>query len=369
MSQFENLLIKRHDVARSWKSKDKPVIGWSCSYTPEEIIYAAGGLPVMVYGDTENTTLADTYLPTNTCSFVRGCLNTVLKGDYDYLDGFITAGSCDNRNKIFDMWKYYAEIPFLYFFNTPHTRYEEAQETFYEEILRLKASYENFLGKTISDDSLKKAIQDYNMNRVLLKRVYDLRKKGPPLISGVEALEIVLSSMLIPKMEHNKLLEQLLAKIPNRTDLPKDGVRLLISGSVMDTTALIRTVEEMGGRVVIDDLCIGSRYFWDLVNTDDDPLRAIAQRYLNKVPSSFVFGNDKGFEHTIELAEQYDVEAVIIFVLKFCDPHMFDGPQLIEEFEALGFPALYLEWDHSLSGVAQLTTRIEAFLEMVRGIE
>ena len=65
----------------------------------------------------------------------------------------------------------------------------------------------------------------------------------------------------------------------------------------------------------------------------------------------------------------WSIEAAIIFVLKFCDTHLFDAPQLTEELKALGLPVLHLEWEHSLSGLAQLKTRVEAFIEMVGGVE
>jgi benzoyl-CoA reductase subunit C len=146
-------------------------------------------------------------------------------------------------------------------------------------------------------------------------------------------------------------------------------VRLLVSGSVMDNTELLKIVEALGGSVVADDWCTGSRYFWNLVGSNSDPLRAIAERYLNKIPSSFMLDQREKFRHTLEMARRFDVEAAIIFVLKFCDTHMFDAPQLMEELKTLGLPVLYLEWEHSLSGLAQLKTRIEAFIEMVTGVE
>ena len=369
LSAFRNLLLTRHDLAKSWKTKGKRVIGWSCTYTPEELIHAVNGLPVMVFGDVEITKLADVYLPINACSFPRSCFNSALKGDYNYLDGFVASSSCDNRDKIFDMWRYHVKIPYIRFINTPHTRTEGAHKVFYEEILRFKASLEKAFGKTISHAALKNAIHVYNENRLLLKKVYDLRRKEPPLISGVEALEIVLSSMVTSKEEHNKLLSRLLAEVSNRADLPVGGVRLLVSGSVMDNSELLKIVEAVGGSVVADDWCMGSRYFWDLVDSDSDPLRAIAKRYLDKIPSSFMFEREERFGHTVEMAKQFDVEGAIIFVLKFCDTHMFDAPQLVEELKAMGLPVLYLEWEHSLSGLAQLKTRIEAFIEMVGGVE
>ncbi len=365
---FRTLLSIKHDVARTWQAKGKHLVGWSCAYTPEELIYAANSIPIMVSGSLEPSKHADVYLPINTCSFVRSCFDSALKGDYEYLDGLVISNSCDNRNKIFDLWKHHVKIPYVHFINTPHTRTEGTHNFFYDEILRFKTSLQVTFGEKLSDTTLKNAIRIFNENRLLLKKVYDLRMKDPPLISGAEALEIVLSSMVTSKEEHNLLLKRLLAGASNRADPPKGGVRLLVSGSVMDNSKPIRIIEAMGGSVVADDWCTGSKYFWDLVSSHGDPLRAIAKRYLDKVPSSFMLEPGTNFSHTIEMAERFDVEAVIVFALKFCDTHMFDAPQLVKEFEARDLPILYLEWEHSLSGSAQLKTRIEAFLEMVKGV-
>ena len=174
--------------------------------------------------------------------------------------------------------------------------------------------------------------------------------------------------MLTSKEEHNKLLRHLLSQIENRVDTPKKGIRLLVSGSVMDNTEMMKTIEGTGANVVADDLCTGSRYFWDLANPTTDPLRAIANRYMNKIPCPFTVHSEDRFKHTLAMAKQYEVEGAVIFVLKFCDTHLFDAPILMEELKAQGLPVLYLEWEHAMSGIAGLKTRIEAFIEMVSGV-
>ena len=370
LQKFHNLLLNKHANAMRWKhTKNRPILGWTCTYTPEEIIYAADALPAMVMGDLGTTMLVDAYLPSNSCSFARSCFNAVLRGDYDYLDGYVESNSCDNRGKIFDMWTHQNRIPNTYFINTPHTDTEKAHQFFYDEVVKFREWLENTFGKPISNQALAKAIEVYNTNRHLLKETYDLRKKNPPLITGTEALEVSLSSTVTPKEEHNKLLTQLLQDMLNRSDLPKAGVRLLVTGSVMDNTELIRTIESVGGIVVADDWCTGSRYFWNQVDNNTEPLHAIARRYLDKIPSSFMYSHEARFTHVLEMARNFDAEAAIIFVLKFCDTHMFDAPLLRDELKAAGLPILYLEWEHSMSGIAGLKTRIEAFIEMVGGVK
>jgi len=369
LQPFRNSLSNRHEIAKEWKSRNRPVVGWTCTYTPEEVIYAVDALPVMVWGTLGDTKLADAYMPSNSCSFARSCFNAALRGDYDYLDGFVESNSCDNRGKTYDMWVNYSKIPNIYFINTPHTNTEKAHRFFYEEVVRFKEWLERTFKKEISDDLLKGAMRVYNENRALLKRIYELKMKKPPLILGSEFLEIALSSLVMPKLEHNQLLSRFLAEVENRSDLPREGVRLLVAGSVMDNTELVRLIESVGGSVVADDWCTGSRYFWNLVDEDSDPLKAIAKRCLDKVPSSFMYGREERFRHAAELAKRFDVDAAIMFVIKYCDTHMFDAPLLRDELKAMGLPVLYLEWEHSMSGFAGLKTRIEAFIEMVGGVK
>lgn len=368
LQSFRNMLSKRHSIAGNWKSQNKPVIGWNSTYTPEEIIHATNALPVRIVGSMKTTTLADAYLPRNACSFARSTFDLALRSDYAYLDGLVTSNSCDNFTKTYDLWRYHAKIPYFHFINTPHTNTPKAHEFFHQEIIRFKESLEETFKTIITNKTIQRTIQLYNENRNLLKKVYDLRRKDPPLISGAEALEIVLSSMLIPKKEHNKLLKQLLKEIENRSDPPKPGVRLLITGSMMDITDLLNIIETVGGIAVTDDLCTGTRYFWNLVRADKDPIKAISKRYLNKIPSPSRYHHQERFNHIKNMIKQYNVEAVINFLLKFCDTHMFDAPLLTEELKNQGIPVLNLEWEHTRSGIAPIKTRIEAFIETIKGV-
>lgn len=365
LKSIKNILAIRKEAVKKWKSQYK-IVGWDCSYTPEEIIYAANALPIRVFASLEATKLADAYCPRNMCSFARSCFDLALKGEYDFLDAFVVSKSCDTREKMYDFWKHYIKIPNYYFINTPHTKTEEALSFFYDEITRFKKWLEKTFKTTVSNESLRNAIKIYNENRTLLKKLYNLRRKEPPLLSGSEALEIVLSSMIMPKNEHNQVLKHLLANIGNREESPRSGVRILVSGSAMDNAELFKLVESLGGNVVADDLSTGTRYFWNLVQEDEEPLMAIAKRYLDKVPCPFMYHSEERFSHILDLVKNFNVEAVILFVLKFCDTHLFDAPILAEKLKNSGIPVLYLEWDYSMSGIAQLKTRIEAFLEMIR---
>lgn len=368
LKEFERIYRNRFEEARK---KDKPVVGWICTQVPEEIIYAANALPFRVLGTMEFGPEVDPYLEICVCPFVRSYISLAVRKEYDFLDGLVVGHTCDITRRSYDLWGYVTKTPFTYFINTPHTYgSEEANKFYLKEIKLFKEGLESFFGRHISDKSLRQAIEVYNKNRDLLKKTYELRREHPPLISGIEALEIVISSMSIPKDEHNKLLCQLLKEVPDR-EVPK-GPRIFVSGSIVDHTNLIELIEECGGNVVCDDLCTGARYFWNLVEPNADPLSAIAKRYMNKIPCGFMIPPDGQYvledkhDFVMGMVKKYDVNGVIINTHKYCDPYMFEAPILTEKLQERDIPSLSLEHDHTRGGIEHLRTRVEAFIEMLR---
>ena len=141
---------------------------------------------------------------------------------------------------------------------------------------------EEWLGKTISTEDLDKAIRIYNTNRWLLTELYELRKGEEPPISGAEVMQVVLAGMFMDKAEHNQMLEQLLKELKGRKIDTEGKVRLMLVGTENDDTQVVEMIEDLGGIVVIDDHCTGSRYFWNEVIPQEDRLSAITGRLMDK---------------------------------------------------------------------------------------
>jgi len=88
-----------------WKEQGKKVIGFMCSYVPEEVIYAAGMLPFRVRATgCTRMTRGDALMSNFTCSFARSCLEFALDGTYDFLDGLIGLDSCAQIHRLYDNW-------------------------------------------------------------------------------------------------------------------------------------------------------------------------------------------------------------------------------------------------------------------------
>jgi benzoyl-CoA reductase subunit C len=247
-----------------------------------------------------------------------------------------------------------------------HVQSPQAVPYLTEELKVFKKAVEELTGKEITEDDLNQGIEIMNTNRRLLQQVYELRKQPNPPLTGLEAMLMVVSSQMVDKREHNKALEELLQKLPSRS-LPEPGERLMILGSEDDDTEFIKMVEDLGSRIVIDEHCTGTRYFYEEVKTNGDALGSIAERYVNRIPCpSKDWPERTRVDHIVKLAKEYDIQGAIVMQMKFCDPHELDTPAIKEALEnKVGVPTIFLEFDVTVP-IGQFKTRVEAFLEIIR---
>ncbi len=358
----------RHDYARSWKERTGGrVLGYFCTYVPEEIVYAAGILPVRIMGSHEPQDVTEPYLYGGFCPFCRDCLAQGLLGRYEYVEGVAIARSCVHIYQTFDSWQRHLPVSYSHYLSMPsRVTIPSAPGYLRAELVQFQRSLEEWTGAPIPDESLDRAIDIYNTNRRLMREIYELRRGDSPPISGTQAMEMVLSGMFMDKEEHNGLLQELLAQLPGPGGNGSVGTRIMVLGSENDDTEVIRLIESLGGRVVIDDHCSGSRYFWGEVVPGEDRLAALAARYLEKPPCPQKDLVERHrLEHILRLAQEYRVEAAVLIHEKFCDPHEFDNPAIESMFRERGIPCLTLELDTTVPA-GQFRTRLEAFLEMLQ---
>jgi benzoyl-CoA reductase subunit C len=366
-SFFRDVATDRHRHAQVF-AKSRKLMGYFCDFVPEELLDAADFVPVRVLGTRKPVSLADKYLQSNVCSFARSCLELALDGTYRYLSGVVIPHSCDVITKMNDLWSYRLDYPdFCEYLWYPHkVRDATAREAFVEEIRRLKNRIEEFTDRPISDAALKESIVRHNESRRLLKQLYELRKAASPAVTGTEALCVTLSSLLVPKDEHSLRLQELLEALPQRAQ-EKPRPRILLSAAVLDDFELVEAIEGLGGLVVADDSCTGIRSFWGETAEDGDPIESIADRYLRKIPCPRSFDSASRTDFLMQNIRDYSADGVIMYILRCCDAHLFQLPDLQQKLKAAGVPVLYLQGDHSTSIAEETRNRIAAFIEMLGG--
>lgn len=334
-----------------------------CTYVPEEVVYAAGFLPVRIVGSHEADSVTAPFLFNMFCSHCRDILAQGLLGKYDYLKGVLHATCCEKIRNAFDSWGRHISGMKMYYLYMPQLiRNRGTISTFTREIRRLKEQLELDWGINISHLQLENSISVYNENRYLMRQVYELMKEEKPRIQGEELFSMVLAGQVMDKIEHSNLIREFLEVVETRKGV--SAIRTMIVGQT-DNIRLIRLLDSMGAGVVVDESCFGIRYFWNNVSNEDDQLAAIARRYVQRPPCPVKDGNEprQRIPFISELAREYQVSLAIMIHPKFCDPHSFDTPIIKDMLQKQGIKVLELEEDFTMP-IGQVRSRIEATLEL-----
>lgn len=352
----------------------KKVVGVFCSYTPIELITAADAVYVSLCGSGEEGILAsEKHLPKNLCPLIKSSYGLALSDSCPYFyfsDMILAETTCDGKKKMYELM---GRLKPTHIMQLPHnTDTDMAEELWLSEIHRAKEALETILKTTITDDALRAAIHQKNLERTAMVRLYEIGKLNPCPISGYELSTIIESTAFMfsgqqrldaMKKKEEELLEEYERHYKGNTARP----RILITGCPFDGVRdkVIKEMESKGAHVVAFENCSGPRTQQSLVDETIEPYRALARRYLG-INCSVMTPNTGRFEALDEMIEDYQIDGVIEIILQCCHTYAIES-QLVKEFvtEKHHLPFLSLTTDYSTSDSGQIATRIGAFLEML----
>jgi len=359
-----------NSAINEWKAEGKKVVGFLCTYMPEEILYSADILPVRLRAPKcAETTSADVYMSHLTCTFMRSCLQLFLEGKFAFLDGLAFTNSCDVVRRLYDNLREIkpSDFHFLHFITVPHKVNEELVIWYKDELNEFAENIKRAFGVEITESRLREAIGVYNETRRLLRELYELRKRASPPISGAETMSVVMAGSSLPKDRYNQMLEKLLDELRKREGISNYRARLMIAGSGgCDNPDYLGVMEDLGGLVVTDSLCFGSRYFWEPVDTEGDLILNLARSYLKRPSCPRMVENvgNRG-DFMKRLVDDFKVDGVVFQRIRYCD---LWGGQLLytkKDLKESDIPLLILEREYVMRDVGQLRTRVQAFLETI----
>ena len=368
VSTNENAYVKK------WKESGKAVIGYPCTYVPDEIIYAADILPYRLRGTgTTSSSIGDTYFGPVICSFPKCVLQLAGEGKFNFLDGAIIVPGCDSMRRLDECWRkagddYPGTVPgFFHYFGVPHKVTDYSLKWSHEEALKLKQKIEEHFGVKITDEALKSAIRVYNESRRLLIQLDKLRAGDDLVMTGEDALAIIMAASAMPRDEYNKLLRKTLAQMEDLKTPIAGRKRLMLVGSVNDDLEFMKVIEDCGAVIVADTLCFGSRSYSDLTEEDGDPLFALTKRYLNHAYCPRMFGYYKErLKNIMDRARKAKVDGIILQNIRFCDLHGSENGIFERDLEKEGIPCMRMEREYGpLTESGRVKMRIDAFLERI----
>ncbi len=370
---FEASATLGNRYVRRWKEEGKKVMGYTCSYVPDEIFHAAGILPFRIRGfGATDTTIGDTYFGPFICSLPKSMLQLAGEGKFDFLDGAIITPGCDPMRRLDECWRkagsdYPGVLPsFFFHYGVPHKYTDYTIKWLTDETRRLIGALVNHFGVTISDDSLKKSIALYNYSRRLLEKFDALRTLDAPPCNGEEALAVILAGSAMPREDYNALLEKFLSDADKKSGI-QGKVRLMLVGSANDDIGLVRVMEGEKAIVVADNLCFGSRFYTDYVDEEGDPVSALCRRYLSHNDCPRMYGD---YERRLAVLtgkiEKARISGVVLQNIRFCDLHGSENGLFERDLEARGIPCMRLEREYGpLVETGRMKMRIDAFIERI----
>ncbi|MDD5399090.1 MAG: 2-hydroxyacyl-CoA dehydratase family protein [Dehalococcoidia bacterium] len=372
LTKFRTIADKPYEMLAKRKEETGiKIVGCLPMYVPEEIIHAAGALPIVLQEGDEPITLGHSKIQSFFCGIVRSIVDLALKSKLNFLDAVVSPEIDLPIAGLANILKTNMRVPVYAIYQPPFPQKSTTPELLLREIKKCKSELEGLIGQEITDERLGRSIEIYNKNRSLLRKLYELRKKKPGILKSVDVRAIVMASMLMLKEEHNQLLEDLLSKLKTQNPSSKNKVNLVLSGSVCEAPPvdMLNMLEEEGAVIVNDDMYTGARYFCaDVQAGNGSLLDAIVKRQLTwpiPCPTKIDEGLDWG-NYLVDLARASEAKGVIHMVVKYCQPHEMYYPYLSKKLAKAGIPDLKLEFEHETISMGSTKTRIQAFMEMIK---
>jgi benzoyl-CoA reductase subunit C len=354
-------------TVRRWREAGGKVIGHFQVYFPEEIVHAAGLLPVKIRGAQVEAMQADSRFGSYLCSILKTSLELALSGRLK-LEMFVTHPICDAARNLGAVWGRNFSYPCQILYLPQNANSSHAATYLRGEYDRLKRAVEEISGPPITDDALRNSLAVYNENRSLLRELYAIKRTKPWLISADEAYALMAIGGVIPREEHNELLRFALPMIRERNARPKDKIRVVFEGGFCEQPPLdlIRAIAR-SCYVVDDDFLIGLRWIVEDVPLDGDPLMNLAEAYLEKSSYSPVQHDLRKPKETMLLdrIKSAGASAAIITAAKMCEPGLEEQVAYTRALDDAGIPYFVGEFEENMTSFDHMEIQLETFVENI----
>lgn len=381
MNAYEEIsrrLLDRPLELKILKEEGVKIVAFNAGdYVPEELIYAAGAVPICQIhgGDPDSVEAAHSVATRFMCPFARAQIGyRWLKEQayYDLPDLLMVGTTCQHLRKAGDVWNYFTDVNVFRLGVPQEYHTERALSYFIGSLKRMKETLEAFTGNEITEGNLRHSISLYNRMRELLKKINSMRRSSPSLIRSLDFIRLNHASYLADIRAMIKGLEKLLGELKVKEKAPlseRPRILLIAPNIALGDYKIFEIMEKAGADIVGEEVTEGVRAFEQNVETNGgDLLEALAVKYLRKrVPGAFMrYSLKPRFEHALDLARQLDVQGIVWYQLKMCETYDIEAVYFAKHLREHNLPMLKLDSEYDVSDRGPIRTRIEAFLESIQ---
>ena len=345
---------------------------------PEEMMDACGIFPLrMMFGGNEELMNAShDYLPPSTCAFTQSSIGlfSIKPSKFQFLDlvdYFLVSNHCVSDICGSEIITKYFNIPRLNFY-VSYTKNESSEKYFRLELEDFKRQLEDITKSKLTNDKLYESIKKYNNFKQKLLELNSLN------LIGSKKLQIIQEAMLFGPSYYDKLTNFIESNRDKQVDQVDTLKNVILTGcSVFISDYLVDLIEDAGGNVCFFDTWIGNHYYSQVfseheLNSGLNPYDLLVQRYKKNTLSDHSVPDflDNKIVQLVKINNSQKKKTsknvgVINHIIKFCDHFSMLSSYFKEKLQKEGIAVLNLERDYSGSNRGQLSTRIEAYLELL----
>lgn len=369
LGQFEEIVGSPARQLDRYVEQGKKVIGCFPYYVPEELVHAAGMVPMGIWGASGTVSAAKEYFPPFYCTIAQMGLELALNGELKSLSGVIIPSMCDTLRPLTQNFRTAVpEIPMIFLAHPQNRQPEYGVEYCRSQYQSIKAELEKIAGTTISDDRIRESIRIYNRSREARRRFIKLSGQHPEVITPIQRSAVLKSAYFVTKEEHTNLLDELNGLLHGLPAGDWNGIRIVTSGILADSKDLLQILADYQLAVVADDVAQESRSFRVDAAESGDPVTALARQFgmQNDDPLLYDPKIDTRPDHVVRLVKQSGADGVVILMMQFCDPEEMEYPSLKKALDKAGIPSVLIGCDQQMRDFARARTQIQAFFDMLK---
>jgi len=381
--KYFDYLAENHNVREKelekFKEQGGKIIGMFCLQVPEELIYAAGAIPIRLdCGFYDSISVAENVIPSNICPLAKSSFGfpyLKINRFFELCDAIVIPTTCDAKKKMAEIMSNYMRVWTL---ELPQNRDNVAAMDFWVgQVEIFKKKVERLTGTKITKLALEQAISLLHKRTVILRNFLEIKKAKQIVINGRDTLLAIQTAFHDDINRWMRNIYALTAELKkNISDgkiiMPEDTSRIMVTGSPMIWPGfkVLEAIEENQAVVVVDDSCAGTQYFYNTIETTDWSMRsminAISDKYLMPTICPIYTHNDDRVDRVLELYEQHKADGLIYHILRLCQLIDLEFNKVNYAMKKNNIPMLKIETEYSDEDTGQIKTRVEAFIEMIK---
>ena len=372
--EFKAAAYAPKKLLNEYKAAGKKVIGVLPYYAPEELVYAAGMVPMGIWGSNNKTIArAKEYCATFYCTIAQLALAMMLDGTMDQLDGVITPTICDtlrpmSQNFRVSMAKL-QKMPTIFLAHPQYRRPAFGLQFTVDQYTNVRNELDKIAGHKMTDEDIRAAIKVYNKFRQARREFVKLAGEHPEAVSAVNRSAVLKAGYFMEKPAYTEKLNELNAELAALPASNWNGVKIVTSGIICDNPVLLKIFDDNNIAIATDDVAHESRTIRVDADEEGDPMMALAKQFANEDYDVLLYDeasnqNRRG-EFVANLVKESGAKGLVLFMQQFCDPEEMEYPYLKKALDNAHIPHIKLGIDQQMRDFGQAATAIQAFADVL----